>query len=152
VSNGVGYALSTGRPRAVEPLKIVLDEWVFRYCAAEAIWCTSATYSCLSSLFIQILLQVRLGAIEVLERTLVTFEDCWSKIFIGQMPFLSPNRHCQYLDFSSSRGWTVPHADSILLCWDLLHACIQYQKQQPTFAWWLNNTVDHECWRMNCLR
>ena len=68
-------------------------------CAAEAIWCTSATYSCLSSLLIQILLQVRLGAPQGLQRILVTFGNCWCKIFTGQMPFLSRNKHCQCLDF-----------------------------------------------------
>ena len=70
-------------------------------CAAEVIWCTSATYSCLSSgssLLIQILLQVRLGAPQGLQRIPVTFGDCWCKIFTGQMPFLSRNQHCQCLD------------------------------------------------------
>ena len=67
-------------------------------CAAEAIWCTSATCSCLSSIFIQRLLQVRLCAPQGLQRILVTFGDCWCKIFTGQMPLLSRNQHCQYLD------------------------------------------------------
>jgi len=40
---------------------------------------------------------------------------------------------------------------------DLLHVCTQYEKQQPNFAWWSNceknlHTVDHECWRVICLR
>jgi len=58
-------------------------------CAAEVIWCTSATYSCLSSVFIHRLFQVRLGVAHGLQRILVTFEDCGT----GQMPFLSRNRH-----------------------------------------------------------
>jgi len=101
----VGYVLSTDRLRATEPLKIILDLWDCEcsvICAAEAMWCNSATYSCLSSVFIHRLFQVRLGAAHGLQRILLTFEDCWSEICIGQMQFLSRNRHFQCLDFQSS--------------------------------------------------
>jgi len=42
--------------------------------------------------------------------------------------------------------------------WDLQHECTQYEKQQPDVAWDQTrcevcfSTVDHDCWRMICLR